>query len=368
MSELQPEGFDSVRPVLVEPEVVAAFELVAEYQQELDENPSVGVERRREIIHELDNRWPHFDERVYASGTLRGQAYVLDRDDEGLDDQPHYNLMVKTRDDETPALEDYIANEEALTSKGFAIEPEPQYVGGYFVGNRYIIRLLFQRQHEIATPEGNRAYTVTDGVTGLPDQVSLEFSRDTPELCEAICKDYFPEAADRLIGVASDESLSVSQKILALGDLRIPYEPYITDREIEALSEFATECLETEYESKPYFLEPIGNSVLFLPDDEGLQSITTIDDSTHIIDIFGVRARQAVKVKHDGEGHTTVTPLKGLLELRIAVRLLGYDSTYDSEKVEIRFHDLLAMRNIRDLMRAPCEAEDETENEETTDG
>jgi hypothetical protein len=352
MSELPPEGFDSVRPVLVEPEVAAVFNLLTEYQRELDENPNITAERRYEIVHELDSRWPHIDEQVYATGILRGQTYILDRDDEGTEEQPRYNLITKTRDDETPALEDFLAEEQPLTSRGFSIEPEPQYVGGYPIGKRNVIRLVFQRQNEIPTPEGNRSYAFTDGVTCLPEQVSLEFSRDTVELCEAICLDYFPEAAEELISTSPDDTGTISEALLSLRDLEIPYAPYITDREVEALSEFATECLQTEYEHKPYFMEAADNSVLFLPDDNGLTGFTTIDDSSHVIDIYGVRARQAVTVKHNGEGHTTVTPRPGLMELRIAVKLLGSDSTYDSEEVEIRLADLRALRNIRDLMRA----------------
>lgn len=344
----EPDGSAAFFPVLNDPELMAVFNLRDVYQKELDRDPGVTVERLREMIGNLDARWPLMNETLTYTGQVRSSVFEFYQFEPPESEQASKGyLRIALTSDQKPETVDYGAVDVEFFSTGFAVTTEPFIVGGEVVGEHHELRLALARTVLMNIDGEEKPRELQLSCSAPADgSVHIQSDYESPEFARIRCHEYFPELTDKLEDLHTDPVMRLADKILALRDNEIVAPAYITEQELRTLSNFSYEMLGIEYESVPFDIKLQRGAALFSACDTGgfLQRLT---NDNALIQIAGITAHPKVTPIKKPDGTELLAIDNAQIEYRLNFAVLADDFRKDSPLVAVRLRDIKELTNLR---------------------
>jgi hypothetical protein len=231
-----------------------------------------------------------------------------------------------------------LALDEEWTSQGFKIVEDGRIFDGQTdMGARYVVKLVFSKEVTLSEDQG---LTEIECVGDI-DQVIMKFEEDSEEQTEYVARYYFPEYTD-WVDVQLGQCTTTAEGVLALRNKVVPSERYIGNHELNALCEHLACLLEINKEGVPYEIQCATGATAFQP-GKGSKKQKHELRPRELVRVFGMELQPVSKKRPN------------LYEPRLIVRVHERTADKDGPTFAVRFNDIMAMRNSRDVFHDTLE-------------
>lgn len=351
--------FGSEFPPVLDPAAQTVIDLAGEYQRDLDCTPNASVEMRTSIIQDLDSRWPYLTRNVIATGVVQAQAFDVAEPDVDEETSGTIRLSPKVGVDGNSEIRNYNIDSSLLLSEGFYLVEEPQTVGGEYIGQRYLVRLLFMGSLCVSNANGGIWTNIRS--IAKPDGVTLESPLASVDYMRTRIRTYLPREAERLKELESlDARASTAERLLKLKGM--PFAAYRDNtwraNEMIWLSQYIKYLVNVESDPAPmlftakkgarFFEDPYDNQNNLITNDR--TTLATFNgDGTELMTVSRINLLHPVP--HFQPQPQVVSPMdaKHRLGVALSVRLLSRERGNDMSGM-VFLHDILDIQDTRRML------------------
>ncbi len=219
MAEFGPEF-----PPVYDPAVQTVIDQAVKHQHDIDNAPDAPPEVLNGIVQDLDSRWPLINQQIVVSGRVRAPEFEVDSSEEGITASTNEISLSQRADiDGRVITRDYEVSNRPLVSGGFIFVEKPQAVDSGYIGQRYLLSLVFQGSIIVAEKDGLPIETRTT-ISAKPDGVVFDTPYASTDFLRSRVETYYPDIAKQLGEIeALGEKASTAERLLKLRDILITY-------------------------------------------------------------------------------------------------------------------------------------------------